>query len=127
MPVWAKDSEKGVAARELGRKNEIEVWKPYFEGRGDEVVANLLVSLIRQCTYLLAKQLKQLEEDFKHHGGIRERMHAARVETRGAGWEIALADWLGLAKDAEDFAVRGREAKEAFRRIAWRIKRQRGW
>ena len=125
--LWDKDSVKGRAARDLGRKPELEVWKPYFETKPAEVVANLLISLIRQCTYLLAKQLKQLEEDFKRHGGIRERMHAARVESRGANWEIALADRLGSAKDAEEFAARGRGAREALRRIAWRIKDQKGW
>ena len=127
LETWDKDSVKGRAARDLGRRTDIAVWQPYFEKKPAEVVANLLVSLTRQCTYLLARQLKQLEEDFKRHGGIRERMHAARVETRGASWEAALADWLGAATDAAEFEERGRNAQAALRRIAMGVKRRRGW
>ena len=68
-----------------------------------------------------------LEEDFKNHGGIRERMHAARTATRGANWETALADWLGAAESADDLAQRVAEAAEAARRIEWREKRKKGW
>ena len=79
---WPKDSETGLVARRLGREEEWERLQPYFEKKSGEVVANLMVSLIRQCTYLLAKQIAYLEEDFKRHGGIRERMYAARSEPR---------------------------------------------
>ena len=98
-----------------------------FREKPDETVANLQVSLIRQCTYLLSRQIAQLEEDFKNHGGIRERMRAARVATRGANWEAALADWFAAAESAEDLSQRAAEAIEAARRIEWREKRKKGW
>ena len=54
-------------------------------------------------------------------------MHAARVATRGANWEAALADWLAAADSADDLAARVTEAREAIRRIEWREKRKKGW
>ena len=125
--VWEKDSEKGLAARELGKTADLAAWDRLFREKPDETVANLQVSLIRQCTYLLSRQIAQLEDDFKNHGGIRERMHAARVATRGANWEAALADWLAAAESAEDLSQRSAEAQEAIRRIEWREKRKKGW
>ena len=125
--VWEKDSEKGRAARELGKTADLATWDRLFREKPDETVANLEVSLIRQCTYLLAKQIQHLEEDFKNHGGVRERMHAARTATRGANWEAALADWLGAAESVDDLAQRVAEAAEAARRIEWREKRKKGW
>ena len=83
---WAKNSEKGLASRRLGREGAWETLQPYFEKKSGEVAANLMVSLIRQCTYLLARQIARLEEDFKRHGGIRERMYAARNEARAEDW-----------------------------------------
>lgn len=125
--VWEKDSEKGRAARELGKAADPAAWDRLFREKPDETVANLQVSLIRQCTYLLSRQIAQLEDDFKNHGGIRERMHAARTATRGANWEASLSDWLGAAESAEDLASRAAEAREALRRIEWREKRKKGW
>ena len=125
--VWDKDSEKGRSARELGKTADPETWDRLFREKPDETVANLQVSLIRQCTYLLSRQIAQLEDDFKNHGGIRERMHAARTATRGANWEASLSDWLGAAESAEDLASRAAEAREALRRIEWREKRKKGW
>ena len=125
--VWEKDSEKGRAARELGKTADPETWDRLFREKPDETVANLQVSLIRQCTYLLAKQIRHLEEDFANHGGIRERMHAARTATRGANWEAALADWLGAADSAEELARRVAEGRDAIRRIEWRELHKKGW
>lgn len=127
LPLWDKDSEKGQAARKLGWEADTEKWLSLFEGKSAEVVANLQVSLIKQCTYLLAKQLAYLEEDFKQHGGIRERMYAARKETRASGWETSLADFLDAAQSAEDLNVRFRQAEDALRRIFQRVKAKREW
>ena len=126
--VWPKDSEKAMAARDLGRRTtEYADWEPYFTSRPADVVANLLVSLIRQCTYLLARQLEYLDNDFTSHGGIRERMHAARTAARGAAWETAVADWFGFAESPEDLRARTAQAHDAIQRIAARIAKKKGW
>jgi four helix bundle suffix protein len=41
-----------------------------------------MICLIKIVTYLLAKQIRQLEKDFLEHGGLRERMTKARIESR---------------------------------------------
>jgi four helix bundle suffix protein len=46
------------------------------------VVANIVICLIHQATYLLDRQLKQLEQAFLEEGGLRERMTRARLEAR---------------------------------------------
>jgi restriction system protein len=55
-----------------------------FRTASAEVVANTLICLINQASRLLGKQIRQLEQDFLAHGGLRERMTRARLEVRGA-------------------------------------------
>ncbi len=50
--------------------------------RPPEVVANIIICLIHQASYLLDKQLKALEQAFLREGGLRERMTRARLEAR---------------------------------------------
>lgn len=78
-------------------------------------------------TYQKSDLIYQGAVIFCRHGGIRERMYAARVETRGASWEVARADWLSAAPDAAEFMERSRNAQAALRRIAMGVKRRRGW
>lgn len=125
--IWEKDSREGLAARKLGRTSREETWKPLFLEKPAGTVANLLVSLIRQCTYLLSRQIAQLETDFQNRGGIRERMHAARSASRAANWEIALSDWLSAAETADALGSRATTAHDAIRRIESRVRRTKGW
>ncbi len=43
-----------------------ETYRPYIESRSPETVANILICLIHQTTYLLARQLQQLQAAFIH-------------------------------------------------------------
>jgi four helix bundle suffix protein len=45
-------------------------------------VANIVICLICQTTFLLDRQLKRLEQDFLKDGGLRERMTRARLAVR---------------------------------------------
>lgn len=47
-----------------------------------EVVANTLLCLINQATYLLKRQIKKLEQDFVEEGGFTERLYRVRTERR---------------------------------------------
>ena len=127
LPEWPKDSEKGLAARRLGRAGTWEAFAPHMETKSDEVAANLMVSLIRQCTYLLARQIAQLEEDFKKHGGIRERMYAARSEARAEDWGKAAYSRLAGAQTPDELAERYREMSAELRRMAAGLKQRKGW
>jgi len=47
------------------------------------VAANAILGLIKVTTYLLDRQLRQLEQAFLEEGGLRERMTRARLNHRG--------------------------------------------
>jgi len=55
---------------------------PWLESEDPVRVANALILLIQRATGLLARQLRQLEQAFLQHGGIKEKMSAARRENR---------------------------------------------
>ncbi len=55
-----------------------------FRTASAEVVANTLLCLINQASSLLGRQIRQLEQEFLAHGGLRERMTRARLESRAA-------------------------------------------
>lgn len=44
----------------------------------------MILGLIRVATYLLDRQIRQLETSFLTEGGLRERMTRARIASRGA-------------------------------------------
>lgn len=55
-----------------------------FTTAAAEVMANTLICLIHQATYLLKRQIQRLEEDFLEQGGITERLYRERVKVREA-------------------------------------------
>lgn len=55
---------------------------PWLEGRDDITAANALIVLIQRAVGLLGLQLNQLESAFVAQGGIKEKMHQARMEAR---------------------------------------------
>ena len=57
-------------------------FRPFFETRPPEVLANIVICLIHQTNYLLDQQIKRLEKDFVEQGGLRERMTRARLIER---------------------------------------------
>jgi four helix bundle suffix protein len=63
----------------LGQKKKFDPW---LEDRDDIAAANALIVLIQRATGLLARQLTRLEGAFVETGGIREKMTAARLESR---------------------------------------------
>lgn len=125
---WPMDSEKKAAAREFAKGHvEWEEWKPYFESRPAETVCNLMIVLIQQSRYLLDRLLKWQEEDFKAHGGVRERMHAARTEARGEAWDKTVYSMLALARTPDELAERLASLTASARRSARSIAKRNGW
>lgn len=59
-----------------------ETYRPYIESRSPQTAANVIICLIHQTTYLLARQIKSLEASFVREGGLRESMTRARLEHR---------------------------------------------
>jgi four helix bundle suffix protein len=82
--LWTKTSRKALYVRKLGWNKDAsyETFRPFLDTRPPEVVANILICLIHQTTYLLDQLLRQLEDAFVK-GGLRERTTRARVVERG--------------------------------------------
>ena len=59
-----------------------ETYRKGIENPDPEVAANVLISLINTTSYLLAQQIKTLEQEFLKEGGLRERMSQARINVR---------------------------------------------
>ena len=66
-----------------------------------------MISLIHQTNYLLDRQIKSLEQSFTQKGGLRERMHHARLKERESKPDTkqALALLRGLYRDIQSTAI----------------------
>lgn len=82
---WTKESAEAQAVRNLYLSERSDLSDIYaFRTASAEVVANTLLCLINQASNLLYRQIRQLEEKFLAHGGLRERMTKARLEVRAS-------------------------------------------
>ena len=125
---WPMQDEKKAAAREFAKAHaDWEDWKPFFDTRPAETICNLMIVLIQQTRNLLDRMLKWQEDDFKKHGGVRERMHAARTEARAEAWDKGIYSMLDLATDSADLARRVAEIERTVRRTAAGIARRKRW
>ena len=126
--VWSASDEKAKAARDFAIKNpDWESWRPIFETRPPETLANLMLTLCHQTRYMLDKMIVRQEEDFKKFGGVRERMHAARTAVRAEEWDKGIYSRLADSKTVEELEARVAEIRDRVSRAAWSIKRKKGW
>lgn len=84
MALWDRDSREARYVRRLGadRDASYETYRTFIETRPADVVANIIICLIHQASYLLDQQIRQLEQAFLEEGGLRERMTRARLKSR---------------------------------------------
>ncbi len=84
LPLWEQESKEALYVRRLGRREgfSYEDISEFIETRPAGVVANIMICLIHQASYLLSQQIKRLEADFLKAGGLRERMTRARLDAR---------------------------------------------
>jgi len=89
LPQWDKDDGAAQQIRKMAyiENRSYGHYKAYIEDSGPETAANTAICLIYQATYLLDRQIKQLETAFLEHGGISERMTEARLRHRHRGKE----------------------------------------
>jgi len=98
---WAPDSREALAVRKgylsdrSDKSDKPDRSDPYaLLTASSEVAANTLICLINQASSLLRNQIRQLEQDFLAHGGLRERMTRARLEARGTSSDQSdMSDW----------------------------------
>lgn len=125
---WTMHDERAVTAKRLGREHsDWEYWRSIFASRPAEVCCNLAITLIHQTRSLLDSLIKHLEADFVKHGGIRERMHAARTAARGEDWDKSLYSRLNGASTVAELEARAEEIRRKVSQAVWGIKKRKGW
>ena len=70
--------------RELNRQPDAnyDTFRKGIEHPDPAIAVNVIIGLIKVTTYLLDRQLRQLEKAFVEEGGLRERMTRARLTQR---------------------------------------------
>ena len=125
---WPRTGEKAVFARTFAKEhNDWADWKEIFETRPAETLANLMLTICSQTSYMLGKMIEHQEADFKAYGGVLERMHAARTAARGEEFEKGLYSRLAAAESPEALAAKVAELRQKIERAAWSVRRKRGW
>ncbi len=125
---WPMDDKRRIAARGYAKEHsDWEAWQSLLETRPGETVANLMLTLCHQTRYMLDKMIAAQEEDFKKHGGVRERMHAARTAARGEDWDKSVYSRLDAAVNVAELAARASEIKRKVDQTVWSIKKRKGW
>lgn len=84
LEEWPAEHAYSLRLRKL---NQIpgatyETFRRGIENPDPAIAANVIIGLIRVTTYLLARQLRSLENAFVEEGGLRERMTRARLQER---------------------------------------------
>ena len=82
---WPPDHPYSRRMRELNRMRDgsYETFRKGIENEDAVISANVMIGLIRVCSFLLDRQLRTLEREFVRDGGLRERMTRARLKERG--------------------------------------------
>ena len=84
LQEWPPDHVNTLRLRKLNKipNATYETFRSGIENPNPAVAANVIIGLIRVTSYLLDRQIRQLEEAFVKEGGMRERMTRARLEER---------------------------------------------
>jgi four helix bundle suffix protein len=87
LRLWHKESPDALAVRKKYQSDmadKSDVSAPYgMKTAGPESAANTIICLINQASYLLGRQLQNLEQQFLKDGGFTERLYRERTRARG--------------------------------------------
>ena len=78
LNIWAKDSPEALAIRKKNLSDRADL----SDLSDPELAANTLICLVNQASYLLRRQLRNLEQQFLTEGGFTERLYKARTQAR---------------------------------------------
>ena len=80
LPVWDKDSRPAEKVRRLGmsQNESADIFHEYMLNRSDATCANIMICMIHQCTFLLARLQNKAMEKFVNEGGFREQLTRIR-------------------------------------------------
>ncbi len=81
---WSPSHPFALRLREINRlpDADYESFRKGIEHEDPEISANVIIGLIKVCSFLLSRQIHRIEQDFLEEGGIRERMSKARIRRR---------------------------------------------
>lgn len=80
---WMVLEVRGVLPDLSDSSDERPLLDPYsIEKSSAETAANTILCLTHQATYLLKRQLENLEQSFLEEGGFTERLYKARTDYR---------------------------------------------
>jgi four helix bundle suffix protein len=84
LEEWTRDHPYTKRLRELNRQPGAgyDTFRKGIEHHDSAIAANVIIGLIKVTTYLLDRQLRQLEQVFVYEGGLSERMTCARLKQR---------------------------------------------
>ncbi len=83
LAQWNIHDERAVKTRNFCKKHtESSDFMADIDKRGDEAIANIVITLLHQFDSMMGSLIAALEKDFVAKGGIRERMTAARLGYR---------------------------------------------
>jgi four helix bundle suffix protein len=84
LEEWPKDHPYVRRLRQLNRLPDATyaTFRKGIENPDPAICANVIIGLIKVTSYLLHRQLQQLEKAFVEQGGLRERMTRARLAYR---------------------------------------------
>ena len=122
------DRWKAVFARAFAKEHcDWADWRELFATRPAETLANLMLTVCSQTSYMLGRMIERQEADFKKFGGVRERMHAARTAARGESWDKGIYSRLDAATSLADLDARADEIRRKVSSAVSSIKRRKGW
>ena len=125
---WPMNDNRRIAARDFAKNHpDWADWRGFVESRPAETVANLMLTLCHQTRYMLDKMIAAQEEDFMKHGGVRERMHAARTAARAEEWDKSVYSRLCGARNAAELSSMVAEMKRKLDQTARSISQRKGW
>ena len=128
LAEWSADDQRASFARDYAKKhNDWSDWQEIFETRPAETLANLMLTICNQTSYMLGRMIERQEADFKKFGGVRERMHAARTAARGEEWDKGVYSRLDAAADVMELEARAAEIRRKVDQAVWSIKKRKGW
>ncbi len=89
LRIWDKNSTDALAIRNRYKSDESDKSDRSdgsdiygFKTASAEIAANTLICLINQASYLLARQIQELEKSFLSEGGFTERLYRQRMAAR---------------------------------------------
>ena len=105
LRIWDKNSPQALAVRNRYRSGvpgQSPTSDPYgIPTASPEAAANTLICLINQASYLLGRQLQQLEQAFLRDGGFTERLYRARRQAEETpSRDLRICGWVRICRPA---------------------------